>query len=82
MKIRIVCLGKAGLFLIPQNAPFLRKGLKNMKCSYHPDKEAVGICQTFNEAYCAECCACRHAQGFCKYRPQCIIWHLAKIKFS
>lgn len=51
-----------------------------MKCLHHPERDAFALCQKYNEAYCAECCACRHPHGYCPYRTQCLNWQICQKK--
>ncbi|HDL90302.1 MAG TPA: hypothetical protein ENG14_05305 [Thermodesulforhabdus norvegica] len=49
-----------------------------MKCRFHPDREAVVICEKFNYGYCSECLdrcdACTDPDLYCRHRSYCIIW--------
>lgn len=54
-----------------------------MKCRYHPDKEAVAVCQKFGYGYCLECCeapveeqgcACSSPDDHCKFRQECVVY--------
>ncbi len=51
-------------------------------CKNHPDRDAVVSCQKMDIWYCQECLdnceACTDPCGYCKFRPQCIIWELCR----
>ena len=47
-------------------------------CVKHPDRDAVITCMKMEFGYCEECLdnceACTDPCGYCKWRPQCVIW--------
>ena len=49
-----------------------------MACKYHPERESYIRCEKMGIEYCLECLenceACTAPCGYCKFRPQCIIW--------
>ncbi len=53
-----------------------------MQCANHPEREAIVQCQKMTVGYCQECLdacdACTSPGGYCKFRPQCIIWELCR----
>ncbi|MGD8562221.1 MAG: hypothetical protein PVG03_06795 [Desulfarculaceae bacterium] len=53
-----------------------------MNCRNHPDREVRVTCQKMNIGYCQDCLdnceACTDPCGYCKFRPQCIIWELCR----
>lgn len=53
-----------------------------MKCQFHADRDARVTCQKMEIGYCQECLdhceACTDPCGYCKFRPQCIIWELCR----
>lgn len=53
-----------------------------MHCRYHPDREAVTVCQKMLIGYCSECMengvTCTDPSNYCKFRPQCIIHELSR----
>lgn len=53
-----------------------------MKCLFHEDRDAYVKCQKMEIGYCQECLenceACTDPCGYCKFRPQCVIWELCK----
>ena len=53
-----------------------------MKCLFHADREAYVKCQKMEIGYCRECLenceACTDPCGYCKFRPQCLIWEVCK----
>jgi hypothetical protein len=53
-----------------------------MKCRYHPDREAKVVCQKMGMGYCRECLdnceACTDPCTYCKFRQACIIWELCR----
>lgn len=51
-----------------------------MKCFHHPEREAFAFCMKYKEAYCQECCSCRHAHDYCKFRTQCLNWQICSKK--
>ena len=55
-----------------------------MKCRFHPDREARVTCQKMETGYCQECLetieTCTDPSGYCKFRPQCIIWERCRIR--
>ncbi len=64
----------------------LRGGLI-MKCRYHPDEEAVAVCQKFGYGYCQKCCeappdqpgcVCTSPDTHCKFRQECLVYYGAK----
>lgn len=53
-----------------------------MNCRFHPERDARVTCQKMDIGYCQECLdnceACTEPCGYCKFRPQCIIWELCR----
>ena len=51
-------------------------------CALHPDRPSVITCHKMNRHYCQECLdeceACTDPCGYCKWRPQCVIWELCR----
>jgi hypothetical protein len=53
-----------------------------MKCRFHPDEDAVAVCQKFGYGYCRNCCqepkeengcACTSPEEHCKFRQECLV---------
>ncbi len=53
-----------------------------MKCRYHPEEDAVAVCQKFGYGYCLQCCqeteegkgcACSSPEDHCKFRQECLV---------
>ena len=60
-----------------------------MKCRYHPEEQAIAICQKFGYGYCSRCCgskndqpvcACTSPKGHCTFRQECVIHYLSRRK--
>ncbi|MDY6935235.1 MAG: hypothetical protein SVZ03_13560 [Spirochaetota bacterium] len=58
-----------------------------MKCRYHPEEDAVAVCQKFGHGYCRKCCdksdkgtacICPDPNVHCKYRSECLVNYLSK----
>ena len=58
-----------------------------MKCRYHPEEDAVAVCQKFGYGYCRTCCEagegdphceCTSPNVHCKFRQECIISYVDK----
>jgi len=58
-----------------------------MKCRYHPDEDAVAVCQKFGYGYFRECCgspkegqgcACTSPDDHCKFRQECLVYYADK----
>ncbi len=54
-----------------------------MKCRYHPDEDAVAVCQKFGYGYCRKCCQapagergceCTAPDVHCKFRQECLVY--------
>lgn len=58
-----------------------------MKCRFHPEEEAMAVCQKFGYGYCRKCCdtaghgprcECTSPNVHCEFRQACVIHYLSK----
>jgi hypothetical protein len=49
-------------------------------CVNHADRRTQVLCQKHQVYLCEECMECRDPQLYCKFRPSCMIWFVAKEK--
>jgi len=59
--------------------------MKDAFCQNHPEREAVARCIKFNRRFCSECmesgeAECLSPDSHCKYRPQCLVWEMARAR--
>lgn len=47
-------------------------------CIHHPDRETQYICMKHKIYLCEECLRCRDPKIYCKFRPGCPIWFIAR----
>jgi len=57
------------------------------RCKFHPEREAVALCEKFGVGYCQGCCedpalpegcTCSSPGQHCRFRSQCIVWERSK----
>ncbi len=46
-------------------------------CVNHPDRPARWHCMKFSMNFCDECAKCPHPEGYCRFRPQCLIFQMS-----
>lgn len=47
-------------------------------CVNHPDTPGTLACMKYQLYFCERCARCRDPKLYCKHRPACIIWFMAK----
>ena len=51
-------------------------------CRFHPEREAVVVCNKHEHGYCQECIdrcsACSDPELYCRHRTYCVIWELCR----
>ncbi|OIP90025.1 MAG: hypothetical protein AUK55_13560 [Syntrophobacteraceae bacterium CG2_30_61_12] len=52
------------------------------KCRFHPERDAVVVCNKHEHGYCQECIdrcsACSDPELYCRHRTYCVIWELCR----